>query len=152
MEQEACPLGLGNYLVLWDERQRHDVRTLAVAVHELARFQLEKGDPLCADAYREALDLAIAIGDTAAQEICVFSLAKAHHLITDLRNLDEAERWYQRSLEMCALSDDVGRGKDSSANSASSRASVSMRPWQQSVPPRKPRLTSSKQFNFMSKR
>jgi tetratricopeptide (TPR) repeat protein len=96
---------------LWDERQRHDVRTLAVAVHELARFQLEKGDPLCADAYREALDLAIAIGDTAAQEICVFSLAKAHHLITDLRNLDEAERWYQRSLEMCALSDDVGRGR-----------------------------------------
>jgi tetratricopeptide (TPR) repeat protein len=94
-----------------DRPQRHDIRTLAVSVHELAQSQRVNGDPACVGAYREALDLATAIGDKALEGNCVFNLGRAYMEIVALRDLDEAERWFRRSLDQWAPSDSLGRGK-----------------------------------------
>ena len=95
----------------WDERQRHLIRTLAASVHELADIQREGGHATSATAYLEALELARSIGDTAAQAVCAFNLGHAHLDIGDLRNLDEADRWYRLSLELRASDDVLGRSK-----------------------------------------
>jgi tetratricopeptide (TPR) repeat protein len=95
----------------WDNRQRHLVRTLAASVHGLADIQRSKGDAACATAYLEAFELARSIRDTAGQAVCAFNLGHAHREIGELRDLDEAERWFRKSLDLRAANDAPGRGK-----------------------------------------
>lgn len=94
-----------------DAMQRNAIRTLAASLHELAEIQREQGTPACAATYREALDLADAIGDTAAQAACAFNLGHAYEDIAELRNLDEAEHWCRKSLDLHAPDDGLGRGQ-----------------------------------------
>ena len=96
---------------LRDTTQRNTIRTLAASLHELAEIQREQGSPTCAPTYREALDLANAIGDAAGQATCAFNLGHAYKDITELRNLDEAERWYRMSLDLRPPHDGLGRGR-----------------------------------------
>jgi tetratricopeptide (TPR) repeat protein len=95
----------------WDNRRRHSIRTLAASVHRLADIQRAKGDSACATAYLEAFELARSIGDTAAQAVCAFNLGHAHLEIGDLRDLDEAERYFRKSLDLRVANDARGRGK-----------------------------------------
>jgi len=94
-----------------DATDRNVIRTLAASLHELAEIQREQGRPTCAETYRETLDLADAIDDTAAQAICAFNLGHTYKDIAGLRDLDEAERWYRRSLDLRAPGDGLGRGR-----------------------------------------
>jgi tetratricopeptide (TPR) repeat protein len=95
----------------WNNDQRHAIRMLSVSVHELAEVQRAKADPACANAYREAFDLASAIGYTAGQAVCAFNLCHAYIAIADLRNLDEAERWSRKSLDLHPPGDALGRAR-----------------------------------------
>jgi tetratricopeptide (TPR) repeat protein len=45
------------------------------------------------------------------QATCTFNLGHAYEGIADLRNLDEAERWYRKSLDLRAPDDRLGRGQ-----------------------------------------
>jgi tetratricopeptide (TPR) repeat protein len=101
--QRAC--------VEWDRRRARDgdpnrVRTLAVSLHELAEIQRETGRPECMQAYRESFDLAMQIGDRPGAAVVAYNLGNAHAV---LRELDEAERWYRKSLELRAEGDLLGR-------------------------------------------
>jgi tetratricopeptide (TPR) repeat protein len=91
--------------------QHNTIRTLAASIHELAQIQSANGDPTCAGTYHESLELATAIGDKALQEVCVYNLGRAYANIIGLHNLDEAERWYRRSLDLIVSTDSSGRGK-----------------------------------------
>jgi tetratricopeptide (TPR) repeat protein len=93
-----------------DGDQRHAIDMLATSLHRLADIQREQGNPTCAATLREALDLANAIGDTVGQAIYAFNLGHAYLDIGDLRNLDEAERWYRKGLDLRAPDDGLGRG------------------------------------------
>jgi tetratricopeptide (TPR) repeat protein len=95
----------------WNAFQRNAIRTLVSSVQYLAEIELESDDPNCTRTYREALDLATLIGDKASQEICYFGLGRAYSDVISLRDLDEAERWYQKSLDLVAPHDTSGRGK-----------------------------------------
>jgi tetratricopeptide (TPR) repeat protein len=95
----------------WNDSQRNVIRSLAASLHELAQIQSEKSDPVCVTTYREALNLATSIGDKPAQEICAFNLGRAFTNIVSLRNLDEAEEWYRKSLDLLAPADTSGRAK-----------------------------------------
>jgi tetratricopeptide (TPR) repeat protein len=95
----------------WNDYQRNSIHSLAAGLQVLGHIQWENRDPNCADALREAFDLSKTIDDTAAQEICVFTLGSAFKDIPNLRDLDEAERWYRQSLNLCAPGDISGRGK-----------------------------------------
>lgn len=88
--------------------ERNRIRSLAASFHLLAMIQREKGDAACADTYRNALDLAIAIGDIPGEEVCAYELGSAYITVKVLRDLDLAEYWCQRSMDLCGRRDDVG--------------------------------------------
>ncbi len=82
-----------------------------MSVHALAVIQQAKGDSACATAYLEALELARSIDDKVLQATSAFNLGSAHLDIGDLRDLDEAERCFRKSLDLLAAHDAPGRGK-----------------------------------------
>jgi tetratricopeptide (TPR) repeat protein len=92
------------------EAHRHAIDSLGTSLQLLGHIQREQGSPTCAAIYREALDLADAIGDTTGKAIYAFNLGHAYNVIADLRDLDEAERLYRRSLDPRAPQDRLGRG------------------------------------------
>lgn len=94
-----------------DQRHRNAIRSLAVSLGELAHIQAAQSSPMCAATYRESLDLAGTIGDSSLQSVSAFSLGHVYKDIADLRDLDEAERWYRKSLDLLDPDDGYGRGK-----------------------------------------
>jgi tetratricopeptide (TPR) repeat protein len=94
-----------------DATQRDAIHMLGTCLHELAQIQWEQGSPTCTATYREALNMASASGNTVGQAIYAFNLGHAYKDIADLRNLDEAERWYQKSLDLIPPDDRLGRGR-----------------------------------------
>jgi tetratricopeptide (TPR) repeat protein len=55
---------------------------------------------LCVTAYEEAANLLHHIGDQAAEAVVAFNVGHAYKDIPALRDLDQAEHWYRRSLDM----------------------------------------------------
>jgi tetratricopeptide (TPR) repeat protein len=94
-----------------DAVQTNAIRSLAVAVEMIGNLLREQGNPGCTKAYQEALDYYVKIADVPAQEKCVFNLGQAYQNVPELRDLDKAEHWYRRSLELCDPRDTPGRGK-----------------------------------------
>jgi hypothetical protein len=84
-----------------DSYQKHTIRSLVSAIHELAEIQREIGRPECVAAYKESLLLAERIGDRACASTCAFNLGHAYKNIPTLRDLNQAEYWYRRSLDAC---------------------------------------------------
>lgn len=56
------------------------------------------------DTYRESFDLALGVADHTAG-VAAFNLGNAYNYLPALRNLDEAERWYHKSLDLRAKGD-----------------------------------------------
>ncbi len=96
-----------------DDTGRNAVRTLAVSLEQLGNTLRKQGKPDCVQAYEEAIPLCQFIGDKPEEAIIAFNLGHAHAGvdIPALRDLDAAERWYRRSLELRDLRDRLGRGR-----------------------------------------
>ncbi len=61
--------------------------------------------------YREAIDTYRRIGDKAAESVAEFNLGQAYEDVPAIRNLDAAEAAYERSLDLRAPNDALGRAK-----------------------------------------
>lgn len=96
--QRAAPFYAKPAAELEDE-ERHTVRTLAASLHELGEIRRKLGAE-CVPAYEEALELSEQIGERAGAAVCAFNLGNAFYDLSSLRDLDQAERWYRRSLEL----------------------------------------------------
>ena len=94
-----------------DDAQRNAIRTLAVSLEQLGHIQREQSEPGCVSAYLEAVALYQRIADRTAEAVAAFNLGHAYKNLPTLRDPDQAERWYRRSLELCAEGDRLGRGK-----------------------------------------
>ena len=94
-----------------DSSQRHAIRALAMSLGILGHIQGSQGQPECAAAYSEAINLFQRIGDQAAEAIAAFNLGHAYKDISALRNLAQASQWYQRSYDLGADGDHLWRGK-----------------------------------------
>ena len=90
--------------------ERGPIRTLAVSLHNLGQIQREQGRAECVDAYRESLDLSERIGDRAGAASVAINLGHGYKDLPALRDLDQAEQWYRRSLELRDEHDLQGRG------------------------------------------
>ncbi|MEO7839436.1 MAG: CHAT domain-containing protein [Anaerolineales bacterium] len=103
--------------------EKNIVRWLAVALGQLSDIQREQGKAECIDPTKEAIEIYHAIGDYTTEAIRAFNLGRVYAQLPALRNLDEAENWFKRSLELVAEGDRVGRGKSTIAlgNIASER-------------------------------
>lgn len=91
--------------------QRNLVRTLGVSVHELGEILREQLDAGCVEHYREAIKLDARIGDRLAESIAAYNLGGAYMAIPELRDLDEAERFCQRSLDLVGEQDMIHRAR-----------------------------------------
>ncbi len=91
--------------------EKNTLRSLAVSIEQLGHIQREQGKPECAETYKETIPIYQQIGDKSAEAVLVFNLGHAYKNLPALRDLDQAKRWYQRSLELRAEGDKLGRGK-----------------------------------------
>jgi tetratricopeptide (TPR) repeat protein len=91
------------------EDDRNSIRTLAISLHELGEILRETGRPECVDGYRESFDLLLRINDGPAAANPAFNLGHAYKDLSALRDLDEAELWYRKSLDLRAKGDRMYR-------------------------------------------
>jgi tetratricopeptide (TPR) repeat protein len=92
-----------------DPAQRHEIHSLAASLHALGEIQRELGQPECVQSYDESYELALGINDRPAA--AAFNLGTAYRDLPAIRNLEEAERWYRRSLELHAREDSLHRAR-----------------------------------------
>jgi len=94
-----------------DDDQHHDIKTLASSLEGLGDIQRELKQAECVELYEESLTLWERLGGRIGVNTCAFNIGNAYMDIPTLRNLDQAERWYQRSLEMHYEHDRLGRAR-----------------------------------------
>ncbi len=92
-----------------DEDRRIEIRTFAATLHELAQIRRDLGRPDCLPMFTESLDLLLRIGDQAAAAMCAFNIGHAYKNVEDLRDIEQAEFWYERSLSLRVENDNQGR-------------------------------------------
>lgn len=83
-----------------DPIARYRLRNLAVSEEGLGRLLLEQDDPTCLDHYRIAYDLAEMIKDTVVQANQAANIGNAYLSVPALQNLDQAQHWHQRRLDL----------------------------------------------------
>jgi tetratricopeptide (TPR) repeat protein len=110
-DRKRAATALTTPLKTLDSTQRYDIRTLGASLHELGQIQRELGKSKCMDSYEEAIELAERIGYKPGEAICAFNLGNAYLTISSLRNLEQSEQWYQRSLELRDERDKLGQAK-----------------------------------------
>jgi len=89
--------------------QRNDLRTLAVALHELGQVLREQHDPKCVSAYEESLALTERIGNQSGSAICTFNLGNVFKDIPAVRDLNRAEQYFRQSMDLSDKQDRLGR-------------------------------------------
>lgn len=94
-----------------NDSQKYVVRTLAVSLEQLAIIMREEGKAECVEPSKEAITLHQKLGDHATEAISAFNLGHAYKNLPTLRDLAQAEGWYQRSLDLLDERDRLGRGK-----------------------------------------
>jgi tetratricopeptide (TPR) repeat protein len=94
-----------------DDRRRSDIRNLATDIERLGRMRLQQGQRGCVQHFLESIGLFKRIGDRHGEAIVAFNLGHAYKGIPELRDLDEAERWYKRAIGLLDESDTLGRAR-----------------------------------------
>ena len=91
--------------------QRIQIRNLSVSLSYLGDILRQQDDPGCLPHHQEALELDQKIGDRAAEADDTYDLGATYLRVSVLRDLDEAERWFQHSLSLRPDSDRIGRAR-----------------------------------------
>ena len=91
--------------------QRNQLRTLASSLQMLGDILRGQNDRGCLPCYQEALGLLQRIGARAEEAVLALSLGNAYTGVPDLRDLDQAEHWYQYSLDHRRAQDRLGQAK-----------------------------------------
>lgn len=94
-----------------DRVQRHAIRSLGISLLQLGIILMEQGKSDCVVAYKETLSLYQHINDLSAEAVLAFNMGRAYTDIPNIRNLEQAEHWYKRSLELCEKHDPLGSSK-----------------------------------------
>lgn len=94
-----------------DDEPHNCLRSLAVSLQVLGDVLREQARWECVAHYEEAIRLYQRIGDRRAEAATAFNLGSAYIEISDLRDLDQAYRWHQRSLELHDKDDRLGRAR-----------------------------------------
>lgn len=115
--------------VLLDRRRQHAAHALARPVDELESEErdalLELGTSLqslggirrnlaradCVSVLKEAFELAERLGERAGAAVCAFNLGHAFYGLPNIRDLDQAERWYRRSFDLRGEWDRLGHSR-----------------------------------------
>jgi tetratricopeptide (TPR) repeat protein len=82
-----------------DDSQRAAIRNVAVTVEGLGHILLQQSKSGCLDCYLEAMSLYQRIGNRHGEGVVAYNLGHTYQDVPGVRDLDQAEHWYQRSLE-----------------------------------------------------
>jgi tetratricopeptide (TPR) repeat protein len=85
------------------------IRNLATALVGLGDIRREIGQPGCIDLYLESFDLFLRIEERPGAGWAAFNLGRAYEELPALRDLDQAERWYRKSLDLRPYGDRLSR-------------------------------------------
>jgi tetratricopeptide (TPR) repeat protein len=91
--------------------QRNQIRSLATALHELGQILREQDDPGCVQPYHEAMGLLQRISDRRGEATVALNLGHAYKDIPALRDLDQAQRWYQHRAGLLESRDTLGQAR-----------------------------------------
>jgi tetratricopeptide (TPR) repeat protein len=91
--------------------QRNQIRNLAISLDQLADILSFQDDPDCLPHYEEALSLFQRISARSEEANLAVTLGNAYKDIPGVRDLGQAEHWYQHSLTHRADRDTLGRAK-----------------------------------------
>ncbi len=91
--------------------EKNTIRTLAASLNILADILINQNSPECTKPNIEAFEMLIKTKDEVTAAIAAYNLGHAYMQLPSLRNLDEAERWYRRSLELRADGDRLSHAK-----------------------------------------
>lgn len=94
-----------------DEEQRGQIRTLAADLHDLGQTMREQDDPGCLQPYREAIGLLQQIGARREEATVALNMGAAFLDVPRLRDLDQAEVWYLRNLQLQEPHDTLNRAR-----------------------------------------
>jgi tetratricopeptide (TPR) repeat protein len=83
-----------------DDEQRGRIRTLAAVLHDLGQILREQNNPGCLLPYQEAAGLCQLIGARREEVTIALNIGAAYLDVPALRDLDQAECWYKRNLEL----------------------------------------------------
>jgi tetratricopeptide (TPR) repeat protein len=97
--------------VTLSDSQRNAIRNLAVAIEGFSRILLEQDISACLDSFAESMSLYQRIGDRNAEGVVAYNLGHAYKDIPGVRDPDQAEHWYKRSLELLGAHDALGRSQ-----------------------------------------
>ena len=103
------------------------LRTLGASEHLLGTLLLRQNDPTCVPHLQAAHDLAERTGERHGQAAAASGLGSAYMRVPGLRDLDQAQHWYRRDLNLTPEQDRIGRAAShiSLANALRSAAEVS---------------------------
>ncbi|OUC16092.1 MAG: hypothetical protein B0A82_03700 [Alkalinema sp. CACIAM 70d] len=87
------------------------IQALAVSLNYLGEIQRELGQPSCIEAYKESITLSERIGERTLTATTLLNLGHAYKDILTIRDLEQAEKCYQRGLELCEKHDQLLRSK-----------------------------------------
>jgi len=93
------------------DQQRGQIQNLAVDLHELGEILRSQQDPGCIQRYQEAMELCERIGSRRFQATVALNLGHAYSGVGSLRDLSQAERWYQRRFKLLDEHDVLGRAR-----------------------------------------
>ena len=113
--EERARLGLETPTGARSESQGFAIRSFAIALHELALIQQKRDNPGCADTFQKSFDLDTLIGYSFGQATSAFNLGNAYILVSGLRDLDKAEHWHLKALDLWSPGDGLARGKSLSS-------------------------------------
>jgi len=91
--------------------ERNAIRNLVASLHTLGQIRRELGRADCVPAYEESMKLAERISERTGAAICAYNLGTSFKDLPTLRDLNQAERWYRRSLELHDERDRLGCGR-----------------------------------------
>jgi tetratricopeptide (TPR) repeat protein len=91
--------------------QRNQLRNLGVVLLDLGNILLSQDDPGCLPPYQEAVGLEQKAGDRIAEADAAAGLGNAYLWVTELKDLNRAEQWWRRSLNLRPESDRLGRAR-----------------------------------------
>jgi len=108
--QAAAALALPLAAAL-DEEQCYHIYTLGTGVEILGHILREQGRADCVAAYEEAIRHYLRTGDTAAEAVVHYNLGRTYTELPAIRDLDDAEAAYRRSLACVAEDHFLGRSE-----------------------------------------
>lgn len=92
-----------------DSTARRHINELISSEHDLGRLLREQDDPACVDHFQAAYDLFERIGSSSDQASCASGLGTAYLRVSGLRDLDQAQYWFERNLDLMPEHDQIGR-------------------------------------------